>query len=226
MYSILNLGKLLNFYCYRMINVTGNYHSPVIMMIRCRWQAESTTIWQSLLAAYCFYSTFARMKILMVCLGNICRSPLAEGILQDKAFKAGLNWSIESAGTNGYHIGEAPHRLSQKVAKMHGIDISKQRARRFVAEDFETYDKIYALAADVLDDIRRIAKNKFDPSKIDLLMNEIFPGSDMDIPDPWYGEEPGYHEVYKMLDQACDNIIKKAILSNTPEGGSVETSLK
>src|SRR5882757_6521724 len=92
------------------------------------------------LASCIIYSTFAPMKILMVCLGNICRSPLAEGILQDKAFKAGLNWSVESAGTNSYHIGEPPHHLSQKVARQHGIDISKQRARRFVAEDFEIYD--------------------------------------------------------------------------------------
>ena len=94
------------------------------------------------------------MKILMVCLGNICRSPLAEGILQQKAFSAGLTWSIESAGTNSYHIGEPPHPLSQKVAKINGIDISKQRARRFKAEDFESYDKIYALANDVLEDIK------------------------------------------------------------------------
>ena len=78
----------------------------------------------------------------MVCLGNICRSPLAEGILQDKVFKAGLQWSIESAGTNSYHTGDAPHQLSQKVAKINGIDISQQRARKFSADDFEVYDKI------------------------------------------------------------------------------------
>ncbi len=99
------------------------------------------------------------MKILMVCLGNICRSPLAEGILQDKAFKAGLTWSIESAGTNSYHTGEPPHPLSQKVAKLNGIDISKQRARRFTAADFDVYDKIYALADDVMDEMKRIAGN-------------------------------------------------------------------
>jgi protein-tyrosine phosphatase len=155
------------------------------------------------------HSYLCAMKILMVCLGNICRSPLAEGILQHKAFEAGLNWSVESAGTNSYHIGEAPHPLSQKVAKLNGIDICKQRARRLVAEDFEVYDKIYALAGDVLNDIRRIAKNKFDATKADLLMNELYPGKDMDVPDPWYGPEPGYHEVYKMLDEVCDAIIKK-----------------
>lgn len=145
----------------------------------------------------------------MVCLGNICRSPLAEGILQHKAWKAGLKWSVESAGTNGYHVGEAPHRLSQKVAKLNGIDICKQRARRFSADDFDKYDKIYAMAADVIDEIKRIAKNKFNPHKIDLLLNELYPGEDMDVPDPWYGPEPGYHEVYDMIDAACDTIVRK-----------------
>ena len=149
------------------------------------------------------------MKILMVCLGNICRSPLAEGILQEKSFKAGLTWSIESAGTNSYHLGEPPHPLSQKVAKINGIDISCQRARRFTADDFEVYDKIYALAEDVVDEIRRIAGNKFDATKVELLMNELYPGKNMDVPDPWYGPEPGYHEAYKLIEQACDAIVSK-----------------
>lgn len=149
------------------------------------------------------------MKILMVCLGNICRSPLAEGILQDKAFKAGLNWSVESAGTNGYHTGEAPHPLSQKVARLNGIDISQQRSRRFRAEDFQVYDRIYALAEDVMDDIRSIARRSFDPAKADLLMNELYPGKNKDVPDPWYGPEAGYHEVYRMIEEVCDAIIKK-----------------
>lgn len=165
------------------------------------------------------------MKILMVCLGNICRSPLAEGILQDKAFKAGLNWSIESAGTNSYHIGDAPHHLSQKVAKLNGIDICQQRARRFVAEDFERYDKIYALAKDVYDDIGHIAKKKFDGAKVDLLMNELYPDKDMDVPDPYYGGESGYHDVYAMLDKVCDAIIEKYSTSPNPsKGGALEAS--
>jgi protein-tyrosine phosphatase len=153
------------------------------------------------------------MKILMVCLGNICRSPLAEGILQHKAWQAGLNWSVESAGTNGYHIGEPPHRLSQKVARQHGIDISGQRARRFTAEDFLQFDKIYAMAEDVIDEMKWIAKNEYNASKTDLLMNELYPGRNMDVPDPWYGPEPGYHEVFAMIDAACDAIVKKNPLS-------------
>ncbi len=145
----------------------------------------------------------------MVCLGNICRSPLAEGILQDKAFKAGLTWSIESAGTNSYHIGEAPHPLSQKVAKMNGIDISQQRARRFSPGDFDVYDKIYALAQDVMEDMKKIAGKKFDHSKVSLLMNELYPGKNMDVPDPWYGPEPGYHEAYDLIEKACEKILGK-----------------
>lgn len=148
----------------------------------------------------------------MVCLGNICRSPLAEGILQDKAFKAGLKWSVESAGTNSYHIGEKPHPLSQKVGTLNGIDISKQRARRFRADDFKIYDKIYALAEDVMGEMRRMAKNEFDPSKVELLMNELYPGKNMDVPDPWYGPEPGYHEAYKLISKACDAIIEKHVV--------------
>lgn len=159
------------------------------------------------------------MKILMVCLGNICRSPLAEGILQDKANKAGLKWIVHSAGTNGYHTGETPHRLSQKVAKYNGIDISQQRAVQFTGNAFEIYDKIYIMAADVLEEVKKIASNQFDTRKIDFLMNEQHPGKNIDIPDPWYGTEPGYHEVYNMIAKACDSIIKKALLNPSTEGG-------
>ncbi|MFN4314326.1 MAG: low molecular weight protein-tyrosine-phosphatase [Chitinophagaceae bacterium] len=149
------------------------------------------------------------MKILMVCLGNICRSPLAEGIMKEKLRKTGLNWTVDSAGTNGYHVGEAPHALSQKVALLNGIDISNQRARRFTAEDFKKFDLIYAMAGDVLDEMRRIGAGVYDPSKTDLLMNELYPGEDQDVPDPWYGPEPGYHEVFAMIDEACNRILER-----------------
>jgi protein-tyrosine phosphatase len=149
------------------------------------------------------------MKILMVCLGNICRSPLAEGILKHKAAAAGLDWVIESAGTDGYHTGEAPHKLSQKVAALNGIDICKQRARQFVPGDLQSYDKLYAMADDVIVDMRRIAGAAWNEAKVDLLLNELNPGSNSSVPDPWYGEEPGYHDVYRMINEACDKIIEK-----------------
>jgi protein-tyrosine phosphatase len=162
---------------------------------------------------------------LMVCLGNICRSPLAEGILREKALAAGLDWKVDSAGTTGYHIGEAPHQLSQKVARINGVDISKQQARRFNADDFQRFDKIYAMAGDVLDQIRRIAGRQYDPNKVELLLNELNPGADDDVPDPWYGPEPGYHDVYKLIAAAADKIIEKygrpvADPGSLPKGGS------
>lgn len=162
------------------------------------------------------------MKILMVCLGNICRSPLAEGILQNKALKAGLTWKVESAGTNRYHIGSSPHPLSQKVALLNGIDISQQKARSFRPEDFDIYDKIYALAEDVLEDIRIISKKKFDTTKVDLLMNEIYPGKNIDVPDPYYGPEEGYQEAYELIDKACEAIVKKYLPAG--QAGSVFNS--
>lgn len=145
----------------------------------------------------------------MVCLGNICRSPLAEGILQEKARQAGLNWTIESAGTNRYHTGEPPHRLSQKIALMNGFDISHQRARDFVPDDFERFDRIYAMARDVLSDMKQISGKAFDPRKADLILNLVQPGKNLNVPDPWYGGEEGYHEVYEILDEACDKMISK-----------------
>jgi protein-tyrosine phosphatase len=145
----------------------------------------------------------------MVCLGNICRSPLAEAILKQKAYAAGLSWTIQSAGTNGYHVGDAPHPLSQKIAKLKGIDISHQRARNFMAEDFQMYDKIYVMAREVIRDMRRLTKNNFDGAKIELLMNEAFPGENLDVPDPYYGHEMGYHQAYEMIEKACTAIIKK-----------------
>jgi protein-tyrosine phosphatase len=151
------------------------------------------------------------MKILMVCLGNICRSPLAEGVLQAKAKAMQLDWIVESAGTNGYHDGEAPHKLSQKVAAKHGVDISNQISRKFVAADFENYDKIYVMAADVLQDVQKIAGNKFVETKIDYFLNELNPGKNEDVPDPWYGAEDGYDEVYELIDRTCEVLLLKVV---------------
>jgi protein-tyrosine phosphatase len=164
------------------------------------------------------------MKILMVCLGNICRSPLAEGILRHKSQNAGLSWIIDSAGTNGFHVGEAPHRLSQKVARLNGIDICSQKARKFTAADFDQYDIIYAMAAEVIEEMKWIGAKQFNPQKVKLIMNEAYPGKDLDVPDPWYGTEPGYHSVYKMLDEACNSIIEKYARSKETDRASSTTS--
>ena len=155
------------------------------------------------------------MKILLVCLGNICRSPLAEGILQKKAKEQGFNWTIESAGTNGYHVGEAPHHLSQKVAKKNGVDISKQVARKFSTQDVEKYDVIYVMANDVLDEMCDICPDLLKQQKIKFFLDELQPGKKGDVPDPWYGDEDGYHEVYKLIDETCDAIIKNYNITPT-----------
>ena len=152
------------------------------------------------------------MKILMVCLGNICRSPLAEGILRAKAKKAKLNWTVESAGTDAtLHIGQAPHKYSQQVADFNNIDISKHEATQFVKEDAEHYDFIYVMDDDNYNEVKRISKNLWDKNKVDFLMNEIYPTKNMEIPDPWFGELDGYFEVYNMMNEACKKIIEKAL---------------
>lgn len=145
----------------------------------------------------------------MVCLGNICRSPLGEGILKEKAMIAGLDWIVDSAGTSSYHDGDAPHKLSQKVALANGIDISQQKCRQFKKEDMQEFDKIYAMDKTVYVDMQDMSGDLWDASKTELLMNEVYPGKNMDVPDPWYGTEKNYHEVYAMIDEACEAIIEK-----------------
>jgi protein-tyrosine phosphatase len=148
------------------------------------------------------------MKILMVCLGNICRSPLAHGILAYKVKQAGLNWTIDSAGTGDWHVGEPPHTLSQKVAKLNGVDICEQRARQFQKTDIQEYDRIYVMDKSNYNDVRSMSGELWDENKVRLFLNELYPGENMDVPDPWYGEEDGYHTVYKLISDACDAIIK------------------
>ncbi len=150
----------------------------------------------------------------MVCLGNICRSPIAEGVLRHMAEKQGLNWVVDSAGTNGYHIGEPPHKHSQEVCLKHGIDISEQRARRFEKDDLSQYDKIYVMADDVMRTVSKIAGADADLRNVDYFLNELFPGENRSVPDPWYGERDGYLPVYQMIEQACDSIIRKYGISS------------
>ncbi len=153
----------------------------------------------------------------MVCLGNICRSPLAEGILQQKALKAGLSWTIDSAGTSGHCIGIEPHHLSQKVAILNGINISTQQCRQFVKEDMLHFDRIYVMDTDNYQEVKRIARDYWDETKVSLLMDELHPGEQQEVPDPWYGTEKDYHLVYGMLSRACDEIIAKYELRGTDE---------
>lgn len=149
------------------------------------------------------------MRILMVCLGNICRSPIAEGIMKKLIQKNHLNWTVDSAGTESYHVGEHPHPYSQKICQKHQIDISQQRARQIVLEDFKIFDKIYCMSSDVLDIVKHQAGSSFDGNKISLLLNELYPGACKSVPDPWYGEEDGYSIVYDLINNACEKIVAK-----------------
>ena len=144
----------------------------------------------------------------MVCLGNICRSPLAEGILQYKASKAGLDWLVESAGTSGYHIGEQPHVLSQKVALLNGFDISGQQCRQFVKQDMLRFNRIYVMDTDNYAEVKRISGNLWDEEKVKLMLDILYPGEKQSVPDPWYGTEKDYHFVFDLLNRACEKIIE------------------
>jgi protein-tyrosine phosphatase len=140
------------------------------------------------------------MKILMVCLGNICRSPLAEGILAHKTQH--LDITIESAGTAGYHIGKLPDSRSIEIANKYEIDISNQKARQFSRADFDEFDIIYAM-----DTNTSLAENQNERNKIRMILNEINPESFDSVPDPYYGGDNGFQLVYNMLDKACNKII-------------------
>lgn len=154
----------------------------------------------------------------MVCLGNICRSPLAEGILKHKVNEAKLNWTVDSAGTGNYNIGDAPHRLSQKVAKLKGIDICDHRAQLFTKQMMLQYDKIYVMDEQNYFDVKRISGNLWDASKVDLLLNEMYPGENREIEDPYYDNtEPGFVKTFNEISEACEMIIQKYSAKQTVE---------
>lgn len=142
----------------------------------------------------------------MVCLGNICRSPLAEGILQHKCLEKGLDWQIESAGTAGYHVGCAPHLQSQKVALKLGIDISKQQCRKFVKEDIELFDLIYVMDQTNYEDVKTISEEKWNAEKVKLILNELNSNKNSEVPDPWNGTDADFLKVFKLIEKACEAI--------------------
>jgi protein-tyrosine phosphatase len=146
-------------------------------------------------------------KILMVCLGNICRSPLAEGLLKSKVDPKKV--LVESAGTGDWHIGQLPDKRSIKVAEEHGLDITDQRGRQFNTADFDRFDMIFVMDNSNYEDVLALARNEEDQKKVHLILNEVFPNDDLDVPDPYMGGESGFKNVYDMLDQATDKIAER-----------------
>lgn len=146
------------------------------------------------------------MKILMVCLGNICRSPLAEGILKHKVKQKGLNWHVDSAGTGGWHSGELPDRRSIKMAEKNGIDITDQRARQIKGVDFDKFDVILAMDKSNYSDLKSLAKEPLQKEKVKLIMNFARPNSDEEVPDPYYDNR--FQLVFDLLDEACEAVVR------------------
>jgi protein-tyrosine phosphatase len=151
------------------------------------------------------------VKILMVCLGNICRSPLAEGILQSK-LPAG-DFIVDSAGTGNWHAGQGPDKRSVATAKERGLDISCQIARQIRVSDFTEFDHIYVMDSSNLRDVQQLAPNASAKAKVKLMMDEIYPGEGVDVPDPYYGGPEGFDNVYDMLDQACELVAGKLLIN-------------
>lgn len=146
-------------------------------------------------------------RILMVCLGNICRSPLAQGILESKL--SSTNFYIDSAGTASFHIGASPDKRSVLTANKFGVDISHQTARQFKTSDFDDFDIIYAMDASNFDNLKRLATNEYDASKIKLILDENPNSKLKNVPDPYYGDLNDFEHVFHILDKTCDHIVNQ-----------------
>ena len=145
----------------------------------------------------------------MVCLGNICRSPLAHGLLQQKVDQLGLAWTIDSAGTGSYHVGHPPDPRSIDIAKQHNLDITNQKARQFTHQDFKEFDLIFAMDASNYNNILALAETEAEQQKVHLILNESYPGENRTVPDPYYGGDNGFLKVYNLLDEATDKLLRR-----------------
>jgi protein-tyrosine phosphatase len=143
----------------------------------------------------------------MVCLGNICRSPMAEGIMKKKLEDNNIEGFVDSCGFESFHTGDSPDRRGVETALKHGVDISKQKSRLFKVADFDNFDKIYVMDKNNYRDVSAVARNEEDLKKVDLIMNVVHPGSGMPVPDPYYGGASGFNKTWDLLDQATDVII-------------------
>ena len=145
-------------------------------------------------------------KVLMVCLGNICRSPLAEGILQNKVDPETV--FVDSAGTGGYHVGNKPDERSIAVARKYGLDISHQRCRKFDVQDFENFDLIYVMDKSNYANIIAKSRNQVEKAKVKFLLRKGI-SNIAEVPDPYYGGKDGFESVFHLIDNACERIAAK-----------------
>lgn len=147
--------------------------------------------------------------VLMVCLGNICRSPLAEGILKSKIDTTEVK--VDSAGTANYHTGKGPDPRSIATAASYKIDITDQRARQFAVSDFDEFDHIFAMDKQNYRDIIALARHQSDKDKVALILDVLDSPETKEVPDPYYGGDHGFEQVFKLLDQATDVIVDKIL---------------
>lgn len=147
-------------------------------------------------------------KILMVCLGNICRSPMAQGILEKKVAETELEIQVDSAGTSDYHINQAPDSRAISKTKEYGIDISHYRGRQLQKEDFTIFDHIFVMDTSNYNNALELTETEEERSKLQMILNLSQPNSNMSVPDPYFGGEEGFENVYRLLDSACDILIE------------------
>jgi protein-tyrosine phosphatase len=149
------------------------------------------------------------MKILMVCLGNICRSPMADGLLRRKVAELKLPVEVDSAGTSGLHSGEAPDPRMRETAKRFGTSIDDLRARQFSVADFDTFDMIFVMDHSNLKNVLTLAQSEEQRKKVRLILDELDGPKGLEVPDPYYGGNQGFIDVYQLLDKATDRILEK-----------------
>ena len=153
----------------------------------------------------------------MVCLGNICRSPMAKAVLIKKLEEKNVNWvEVDSAGTSDYHSGSPADKRTLENGFKHGIDLSGHKARQFNHNDFEKFDSIYVMDHENLSDVLYHARNEDEAMKVKLLLDEISPGANLSVPDPWFGGEKDFERVFNLLYKACDILSDKLYLEGRP----------